>query len=165
MKRLLALAAALFLASPVLAHEVTVGDLQIVHPHIPQPAATAKTAGGYMVIANTGTEPDRLIGIETDIAAKAEVHESKVDANGVGTMDPVPALEIPAGGTVSLEHGGYHVMLMGLTGKLTEGEMHKATLVFERAGRVEIEFMIEPPMGEGMGEMDHSMMDHDGAGD
>ncbi|MFO1201647.1 MAG: copper chaperone PCu(A)C [Tabrizicola sp.] len=170
MKRLLALAFALALTPPALAHEVTVGDLQIIHPHIPQPAATAKAAGGYMAIVNNGTEADRLIGIETDIAAKAEVHESKVDASGVGTMEPVEALEIPAGGTVSLERGGYHVMLMGLTGKLTEGEMHKATLVFERAGRVEIEFMIEPPMAEGMEEMDHSkmdhsMMDHDGAGD
>lgn len=170
MKRLLALAFALVLTSPTLAHEVTVGDLQIIHPHIPQPAATAKTAGGYMAIVNSGSETDRLIGIETDIAAKAEVHESKVDANGIGTMDAVPALEIPPGGTVILEQGGYHVMLMGLAGKLTEGEMHKATLIFERAGRVEIEFMIEPPMGAGMGEMDHSkmdhsMMDHDGAGD
>jgi copper(I)-binding protein len=165
MKRLFAFFAALFLTTPVLAHEVTVGDLQIIHPHIPQPAASAKVAGGYMAIANTGTEPDRLIGIETDFAAKAEVHESKVDASGVGTMDPVPALEIPAGGTVSLEQGGLHVMLMGLTNKLTEGEVHKATLIFERAGRVEIEFMIEPPTGEGMGGMDHSKMGHTDASD
>jgi copper(I)-binding protein len=49
-------------------------------------------------------------------------------------------------------------MFMGLTGPLTEGEMHKATLIFERAGRVEIEFMIDPPVGQG--EMDHSTMDH-----
>jgi hypothetical protein len=72
-------------------------------------------------------------------------------------MTHVEALEIPAGGTVSLERGGYHVMFMGLTGKLTEGEMHKATLIFEKAGRVEIEFQIDPPMGKG--EMDHSTMD------
>lgn len=160
MKRLLALATALLLATPLAAHEITVGDLEFIHPHIPQPAATAKSAGGYMAIVNNGTEADRLIGVETDIAAKAEVHESKVGADGVGTMDPVPALEIPAGGTVSLERGGLHIMLMGLKSKLTEGEMRKATLIFERAGRVEIEFMIDPPMGEGMEGMDHSTMDH-----
>lgn len=158
MKRLLALATALILATPVLAHEVTAGDLQIIHPHIPQPAATAKAAGGFMAIVNNGTEPDRLIAVETDIAAKAEVHESRIDANGVGTMEHVDALEIPPGETVNLEHGSYHIMLMGLTGPLTEGELHKAVLVFERAGRVEIEFMIDPPAG--MGEMDHSKMDH-----
>lgn len=158
MKPILALVAAVFLGGPLLAHEITVGDLQIIHPHIPQPAASAKAAGGFMAIVNNGTEVERLIGVETDIAAKAEVHESKVDANGVGTMEQVEAVEIPPGETVNLEHGGYHIMLMGLTGPLTEGEVHKATLIFERAGRVEIEFMIDPPMGQG--EMDHSKMDH-----
>ena len=49
-------------------------------------------------------------------------------------------MDIPAGGTVSLEHGSYHIMFMGLTGALTEGEMVKGVLVFEKAGRVEIEF-------------------------
>lgn len=166
MKRLVTLVAALFLAMPALAHEIVSGDLQIIHPHIPQPPASAKSAGGFMAIVNMGTEADRLIGIETGIAAKAEVHESKVDASGVGTMSHVEALEIPAGGTVSLERGGYHIMLMGLKAKLTEGEMHKATLVFEKGGRVEIEFQIDPPMGMGemdhskMGGMDHSQMDH-----
>jgi periplasmic copper chaperone A len=160
MTRILALLAALFTA-PVLAHEVTVGDLQIIHPHIPQPAASAKAAGGFMAIVNNGTEPDRLIGIESDIAMKSEVHESKVDAAGVGTMEHVDFIEIPPGDTVSLEHGGYHVMFMGLNGTLTEGEMRKATLIFERTGRVEVEFMIDPPVGEGEGH-DHSKMDHSG---
>ena len=158
MNRLLMLATALFLAAPALAHEIVAGDLQIIHPHIPQPAASAKTAGGFMAIVNTGAEADRLIGVESAIAAKSEVHESKVDADGVGTMNHIDALEIPAGGTVSLERGGYHVMFMGLTGPLTEGEMHKATLIFEKAGRVEIEFQVDPPMTAG--EMDHSTMDH-----
>ena len=157
MFRILSLLTALALATPAVAHEVTSGDIQIIHPHIPQPAATAKAAGGFMAIVNNGTEPDRLIGVETDIAAKAEVHESRVDANGVGTMEHVDAVEIPAGETINLEHGGYHIMFMGLTGTLTEGEVHKATLIFERTGRVEIEFMIDPPAG--MGDMDHSKMD------
>ncbi|MCU0903182.1 MAG: copper chaperone PCu(A)C [Tabrizicola sp.] len=162
MTRVLALLAALTLAAPAYAHETIAGDLQIIHPHIPQPAASAKAAGGFMAIVNNGTEPDRLVGVETGIAAKAEVHESKVDANGIGTMEHVDFIELPPGGTVSLEHGGYHIMLMGLTGPLKEGEMHKATLIFERAGRVEIEFQIDPPAG--MGKMDHSKMHHDTGG-
>lgn len=156
--KILAFAVALFIAAPVLAHEVTVGDLQIIHPHIPQPAASAKAAGGFMAIVNNGTEVERLIGIESDIAAKSETHESKVDENGVGTMTHVDAIEIPPGETVNLEHGGYHVMFMGLNGTLSEGDMVKATLIFERAGRVEVEFQIDPPIGAGA--MDHSKMDH-----
>jgi periplasmic copper chaperone A len=171
MTRILALIAALFATAPAIAHDFTVGDLQIIHPHIPQPAASAKAAGGFMAIVNNGTEVDRLIGVETGIAMKSEVHESKVDANGVGTMTHVDAIAIPPGETVNLEHGGYHVMLMGLTVPLTEGDLHKATLIFERAGRVEIEFQVDPPAGKGAGhdgmdhsKMDHSKMDHSGTG-
>ena len=160
---ILAAFAALVLSLPASAHEVTVGDLQIIHPHIPQPSASAKTAGGYMAIVNNGTESERLIGIEAGFAMKSGVHESKVDANGVGTMAGVDFIEIPPGETVSLEQGGYHIMFMGLTGRLTEGEMQKATLIFEKAGRVEVEFMIDPPAGQG--EMDQSKMDHSDMGD
>jgi periplasmic copper chaperone A len=163
MKSVLTLLAAFLLAAPALAHDVTVGDLQIIHPHIPQPSASAKAAGGYMVIANNGTEADRLIGVESDIAAKVATHESKVGADGVGTMEHVDFIEIPPGGTVSLQHGGYHIMFMGLKGALVEGEMHKGVLVFERAGRVEIEFQIDPPAGQGDA-MDHSRMGHDVTG-
>jgi periplasmic copper chaperone A len=158
LKRSLVLAASLLLAVPANAHDLTVGDLQIIHPNIPQPAASAKSAGGYMAIVNNGLEAERLIGIETDFAKKSETHESKVDASGVGTMTHAEVVEIPPGQTVNLEHGGYHIMFMGLSGPLVEGEMHKATLIFERAGRVEIEFMIDPPVGRG--DMDHSKMDH-----
>lgn len=159
MKYILTFAAALLLAGPALAHEVMVGDLEIIHANIPQPAASAKAAGGFLAISNNGAEADRLIGVEADFAAKSETHESKVDENGVGTMEHVDFIEIPPGQTVNLEHGGYHIMFMGLKDTLKEGEMRKVTLIFEHAGRVEVEFMIDPPMGEDMGDMDHSTMD------
>jgi periplasmic copper chaperone A len=166
MKHLFALAAALVLAAPAVAHEVIAGDLQIIHPHIPQPAASARSAGGFMVIVNNGGEADRLISVESDIAMKSEVHESRVDANGVGTMAHVDFIEIPPGGTVSLEHGGYHVMFMGLTGTLTEGELHRAVLIFEKAGPVAVEFQVDPPagQGEGHGGVEHSETGHDQVG-
>lgn len=163
MTRLLALAAALLLSAPATAHEFTVGDLQIIHPHIPQPSASAKAAGGFMAIVNSGTEADRLIGVESEIAARTEVHESRVDANGVGSMVRVDAIDLPPDATVSLEHGGLHIMFMGLTGSLREGEFHKATLIFEKAGRVEIEFQVDPPAGQGGGQdggQGHAGMDH-----
>ncbi len=155
MNRLLTLAATLFLAAPVLAHEVTVGDLQIIHANIPQPAESAMAAGGFMAISNNGTEADRLIGVESDIAAKSELHESKVDANCVGTMTHVDGIDIPAGEAVNLEHGGYHIMFMGLNAPLVEGQTLSITLIFERAGRAEVEFMVDPP---GEGGHDHSAM-------
>lgn len=149
MNRLATLAAALLFAMPAFAHEMVIGDLMIIHPHIPQPAASAMAAGGFVAITNEGTEPDRLIGVTSDIAAKTELHESRVDANGMGSMVPVEAIDIPPGGTVNLEHGGYHIMFMGLSGPLTEGQMVKVVLIFEKAGRAEVEFMIDPVDGEG----------------
>jgi copper(I)-binding protein len=164
MSRVLALALALLFSGPAPAHEIVAGDLQIIHPHIPQPPASAKAAGGFMAIVNSGATADRLIGVESAIAARTEVHVSRVDASGVGTMAHVEAIDIPAGATVSLEHGGYHIMFMGLTGPLTEGELHKAVLIFERAGRVEVEFHVDPPIGQGGGHgaADHSTMNHGG---
>lgn len=136
-------------AGPVIAHETAVGDLQIIHANIPEPATAAKSAAGYMVIANDGAEPDALIGIETPVAQKAMLHESATDAQGVATMTHIDRLPIPAGDAAVLEPGGFHIMLMGLTAPLTEGQMVPATLVFEKAGRVQIEFMIDPPGGGG----------------
>ncbi len=158
MNRLLPFAAALLLALPAFAHDLVVGDLTIIHPHIPQPAASAMAAGGFMAITNDGTEADSLIGVESDIAAKSELHESRVDANGMGSMTPVEAIEIPPGGTINLEHGGYHIMFMGLNAPLVEGQTVKGALIFEHAGRVEIEFMIDPP-----GEGGHGAKPEDGA--
>ena len=156
MKHALGLIAALLISSAAHAHGTTHGTIEIIHPNIPQPAAGAKAAGGYMGITNSGTEADKLIGVETDAAAEAQLHISQVGADGVATMTHLAFIEIPAGDTVVLERGGLHVMLMGLTGTLTEGDMVKATLTFEHAGKVEMEFMVDPPGGEGHSKMDHS---------
>ena len=154
------LLAALALSTSALAHGVTAGEIEIIHPAIPAPAATAKSAAGYMAIANNGPTHDRLIAIETPAAASTMLHSTEHGADGVARMVHLPALEIPAEDTVVLEPGGMHVMLMGLTAPLTEGEMVPATLVFEQAGRVANEFMVDPPGGADHSTMDHSAMDH-----
>ena len=146
----------LALAGAAIAHEMTVGDLQFIHPHIPAPIAAAKTAAGYMAISNDGTAADRLIGIEAGFAAKATLHTTEFSAEGVARMMPVETLEIAPGDTAVLEPGGLHVMLMGLRQKLTPGEMLPATLIFEQGGRVEIEFMVVNADGS----VDHSTMEH-----
>jgi copper(I)-binding protein len=156
MTKTFALIAALLLGGTAGAHELTVGDLQFIHPHIPQPAATAQVAGGYLAISNDGAQPDRLVGVSSTIAKSVSLHQSSVDANGVASMAPVEALEIPAKDTVLLEPGGYHIMFMGLTGRLSEGDMLPVTLTFEKAGAIEMEFMVDPADGAAM-EHDHDM--------
>jgi copper(I)-binding protein len=141
------------------AHGVTVGTLEIAHPAILTPPAGAKSAAGYLGIVNTGSTADRLLGVETGIAKRAMLHTTEHADDGVARMVHLDAIEIPAGGAVTLAPGGLHIMLMGLTGPVTEGDMIPATLVFETAGRVEVEFSVDAPAG-----MEHSQIDHTAAG-
>lgn len=157
MTKTFALIAALLLGGMASAHELTVGDLQFIHPHIPQPAATAQVAGGYLAISNDGAQADRLMGVSSAIAKSVSLHQSRVDANGVASMSPVEALEIPAKETVLLEPGGYHIMFMGLTGRFAEGDMLPVTLTFEKAGAIEMDFMVDPAGGAMVGH-EHDMV-------
>jgi hypothetical protein len=145
MKRFVFLAAALLavcLTSPAQAEDIMAGPLKISAPWARATPRGAAVGGGYMTITNTGTAPDRLIGGSTDVAGKFEIHEMKMD-NGVMKMRPVTGgLEIKPGETVKLDPGGYHIMLMGMKQQLKEGEHFKATLDFEKAGKVDIDFTI-----------------------
>jgi copper(I)-binding protein len=139
-------------AQSVFAHEFKVGDLEIGHPWSRATPAGAKVAGGYFTITNNGSAPDRLVSISSDISDKAELHEMGVK-DGVMTMRPVAGgLEIPAGGKVALAPGGYHLMFIGLKRQPKQGETFSATLTFEKAGAVSVDFAVE-----GMG---GSMDDH-----
>ncbi|MET2830224.1 copper chaperone PCu(A)C [Mesorhizobium shangrilense] len=141
-------------AQGVLAHGFKVGDLEIGHPWSRATPAGAKVAGGYFTITNTGSTPDRLLSISSDISDKAELHEMSVK-DGVMTMRPVAeGLEIPAGGKVALAPGGYHLMFIGLKRQPKQGEKFSATLTFEKAGAVTVDFAVEG-MGE-KGGMDHA---------
>ena len=116
------------------------GALDIVDPWSRATPKGATVAGGYMKIKNTGSTPDRLIGGSSDVASKFEVHEMKME-NGVAKMRPIKdGLEIKPGDTVELKPGSFHIMLVDLKKPLTAGDQIKATLVFEKAGKVNVEY-------------------------
>ena len=166
MKRTFGLVATLLLCSAPFAHAqgVTSGDLEIVHPAIPAPPAGARSAAGYLEIVNQGSTPDRLLGVETGGAKRAMLHTTDLADDGVARMVHLDAIDIPADGTVTLAPGGVHIMLMGLTGALSEGALVPATLIFEKAGRVEIEFSVDAPVGAEHSRTDHGQADHSAAG-
>lgn len=137
-------------AHAALAHEFKVGDLEIGHPWSRAAPAGASVAGGYLTVTNHGAAPDRLVSVSSGISAKAELHEMAVK-DGVMTMRPLEGgLEVPAGGKVELKPGSYHLMFIGLKQLPKEGEEFSATLTFEKAGPVEVEFAVEA-MGAGGG--------------
>lgn len=121
-----------------------IGALTIEAPWIRATPDGAKVAGGYMRIVNHGKQADRLIGGSLPVAGRFEVHEMAVE-NGVMRMRQLErGLEIAPGVTIELKPGGYHVMLMDLKQGLKEGETIKGTLVFEKAGKIEIEYRVGP---------------------
>lgn len=96
------------------------------------------TAAAWFTITNNGENDDRLVSAESDIAAAVEIHEMAM-SDGTMTMSPLPdGLEIPAGETVILEPGGYHIMFIGLTRDLKAGDAFELTLTFEAAGDLEV---------------------------
>ena len=148
------IAAAAFLAVGVtaaLAHEFKVGDIEIIHPWTKVPLKGTDVTGGYMKIVNHGTTPDRLLKVTVDFSKMAQIHAMKMDGNVMKMEELKDGLEIPAGGTVELKPKSYHVMFMGVKEKLTADEMVDGELTFEKAGKVKVEFMVEPATA------DHSM--------
>jgi copper(I)-binding protein len=94
-----------------------------------------------MTIQNRGATSDRLTGGSADFAT-LEIHEATSE-NGVSGMHQLTTgLNIPAHGSVGLAPGGYHIMFTHLAHPLTKGDSVKATLTFDHAGPVEVEFKV-----------------------
>ena len=124
--------------------DYTTGTLKISAPWTRATPKGAPVGGGYLKITNSGTEPDRLVGGSLPVAGRFEVHEMSMD-NGMMKMRHLPeGLEIKPGESVELKPGGYHLMFMQLKEPLVEGKPVKGTLVFAKAGTVEIEYSVAP---------------------
>jgi hypothetical protein len=132
------------IVSPATADDYKLGPLRIVGPWTRATPKGAPVGGGYMKITNTGNAPDRLVEGSSNVADRFEVHEMSMD-NGVMKMRPVKGgLEIKPGETVELKPGGLHAMFVGLKKPLLRGERVKGTLVFEKAGTIEVEYAVAP---------------------
>lgn len=139
---------------------VVLDDLELADPwaRVMQPGQQA--GGGYLEITNRGTEADRLVHASAPRAARTEIHSMEI-VDDVMTMRPVEGgLEVPAGETLSLRPGGYHVMFIGVADPFEVGEVIDVTLEFEHAGRVELEFRVHD-MSHGRGHDEGSGHAHD----
>ncbi len=139
------------------------GGIKVSDPWARPSPAMAGAGAAYMLIENTGSTADALTGGSSPVAKAVEVHETVVmsstapaasnamggmqspaasDAMGAGSgmmgMQKVDRLEIPAGGSVQLKPGSYHIMLIDLTQELKAGEKIEITLNFEKAGEVKV---------------------------
>ena len=124
------------------AHEIELGGFTIKHPMIPIFGSKMKTAAGYFTIVNKTNEADELIMVETNFA-KAMIHKSKIDNNGIATMEHIEKVLIPSNSSVVFEQESLHIMFTALKDPLEEYMDQKVTLVFKKLGNIEVEFQVE----------------------
>lgn len=133
---------ALGLVVPAAAEDYKLGSLEIAH--VWARPSTGKTGAAYFDIANAGKADDALIGVETDAAAKVQIHDMTMDGN-VMRMRKIDRVPVAAGQTVKIAPGGLHIMLIGLKAPLTEGGSFPMRVSFEKAGSLDVKVHVETP--------------------
>jgi copper(I)-binding protein len=131
------------------AAEYHAGKIKIIAPWTRATPESAKVGGGFMTLINTGSEPDRLIGGSAEVSESLEIHEMQI-VNGVAMMRQVnPGISLKPGASVILKPFAHHLMLMDLKQPLQAGQTIKGRLVFEKAGTVEVEYVVVPMGADG----------------
>ena len=152
---LLALVSALSLSAalPALAHDAPasaphaaaaatkVGDIEISGAFTRATLPNAPVGGGFFTLTNAGSTEDRLVSVTTPIAKEAQIHEMGMEGDVMKMRQLKDGITIPAGETVELSPGGFHLMFMGLTGPIKEGDAVPVTLTFEKAGTITLDLI------------------------
>ena len=135
----LPLAAVLGLASTATLAQVTVGE-----PWVRGTVESQMATGAFMRL--TAATDARLLGARSPVAGIVEIHEMALE-NNVMRMREISRLDLPAGRTVELRPGGYHVMLLDLKRTLKPGEEVPITLEIEQGGKrmsVQVKAIVRP---------------------
>ena len=127
---------ALFHAA-VPAREFTLGSMTVAEPWSRALPPNAPNGAAYFRVRNGGGESDRIVSARTDIADTVEFHTHEMDG-GMMKMRRVEWVEVPAGGGVRFKPHGLHLMLFGLKEPLAGGTSYSLTVVFEKAGEVDV---------------------------
>lgn len=135
---------ALLAATPALA------DVTVTAPWARASIVASRPGAAYLTLQTP--EGDRLVSITTPVAEKVMIHAIEAGDDGLARMRSLDVLDLPADVPLTLEPGGMHIMLMGLTKKLLEGTRFPLTLSFETAGEVTIEVPVLGIAAAGPGE-------------
>lgn len=139
-----AAAAALILGAMIALPAFADPALSVEDPYARSASDMAKSGAAFMVIRNTGTTDDRLIAARSDVAERVELHTHAENASGLMMMMEVEdGFAVPAGDAARLGRGGDHVMLMGLTRPLRQGDVFPLTLVFETSGEITLDVTVD----------------------
>jgi periplasmic copper chaperone A len=124
------------------------GQIEIKTPWARATPGHAENGTAYLTIVSPTA--DRLVAVSSPVAKKVELHTMSMQGD-VMKMRPLAAIDIPAGQPVTLRPGGMHIMLLGLTQPLREGQSFPLTLSFDHAGPRQVTVAIEKPGAMGPG--------------
>lgn len=112
-------------------------------------ASEGHTSAAYMHIANTGSGDVIIVAAAADVADRVEIHETTMEVtmedgrlSQIMRMEEIEQLVVPAGGAVELKPGGLHVMFIGLTRELVEGETFALTFYTQDGGAIEVDVTV-----------------------
>jgi copper(I)-binding protein len=140
---ILAVALVLIAVGVATARDYSAKGVTVSHPWARATPGGVKVGGAYLEMRAAAGRGDRLVGARSPAAGAVELH-THIMEGGIARMRRVDAIAIGPGASVVLKPGGYHLMMMDLKAPLKEGDLVKLTLVFEKAGEIEVEATVEP---------------------
>ena len=120
---------------------VTTNAIKVENAYTRATVPGQQVAGGFMKIENKGASVDQLLSASSPAAGEVQLHEMAMEGN-VMKMRQVKDIAVPAGGTVELKPGGYHLMFMSLKGPFAAGETVPVKLKFAKAGELEVKLPV-----------------------
>jgi periplasmic copper chaperone A len=147
------LIAGLLAASAAMGHEVTSKGVTDAHPWARATPGGATVRVAFMEIKTAPGTADKLVSASSPAAGRVEVHTHIMDGD-VMKMRRLDSLDLEPGKSRILKPSGEHIMMFDLKQPLKEGDLVKLTLVFEKAGPIEIEGSVEPAGAMGPHGMD-----------
>lgn len=125
------------------AQGASVGQIEVVEPYVRAMPSAAKVGAGYVKFRNVGEQPDKLLAVETIAARSVEIHSMTHDGGVMKMRQVEGGLSLPPRSTTELGPSGLHLMFMEPRAPFKVGEVVKTTLVFEKAGRLEVTFAVK----------------------
>lgn len=129
-------------------------DLTVSGAWMPEPA-NPEVGALYLEVDNAGEDDDALTGVVTSASETAELHTTGTGDNGASHMEEVEEIPLPAGETVELTSGGYHIMVLDIPEPLTEGDEFNTTLTFDSGTELDLTVPVEAMAGHGDDHGDH----------
>lgn len=153
-----AAATAILTSFPAIAQDAPAEGIRIEDAYARSMGGMGASGAVFMTIHNDGDADNRVVSATADVAERVELHTHKEDANGVMQMMEVKeGFPVPAGSTHALARGGDHVMLLGLTRELAQGDSFPLTIGFEDGTSLTIDVPVDnarmpapDQMGQGM---------------